>query len=303
MTRSTEENYTIKRRGDSLVCWFPHRSVFAQRPSGIRESTHGYGMSPSKMGQWYSKDENASDRFLEDLSSGRASKLYLDTYEKMSVKIGREVSRALPDVPSARRRRRRSEEGDEINLDAYIENDPACWNRTKREAGRKRQISIGISVTGHCMRTDEEFARNIAAAVAVVDAFRARGFSMRLNLISFAERSESLRGGRFEGKQPKEFGFAFPILNYGERFNPASLLNWGSSAFTRYLTFAWEDHIFPETNWSGRGYEPKITEDTMRLCEVDFVVRMKDHEDDDELVARIVDLTTGFMKTSGLATA
>src|SRR5262245_46637049 len=76
---------------------------------------------------------------------------------------------------TTKRKRRYSDEGDEVNTDRLAANDPNCWERRKR--GKKmRTFRIGISYSDHWAARERDYVSRAAAAAATVDALTALGY-------------------------------------------------------------------------------------------------------------------------------
>jgi len=98
---------------------------------------------------------------------------------------------------------------------------------------------------------------------------------------------------------PSEVGFMWEIFSYGSHANPEDLLPWGTNGNTRYLKFGWENSVWPDVDWTrgGRGGEAMICKDTIELAGIDMMVAMADAQNDDQVVARTVELVDGYTKS------
>lgn len=298
MTAKREIGFTLHKKNDVQVATFPNRHMVAQLPPVLHSTTKDSIREKSQFafGPWVDR-ESPVDAFLHDLRTGRPSEELKDMYTKMKVELGTKIRAKLPEIPLARRKRVISDDGDSINIDRFLERDTDCWESMTKVSGRKRFITIGISIIGSCVQQEEEFARNICAAVTVAEQFRAKGYSVRIVGISTVGPGWI---SWMKSRKVKEFGFIWPLVDYGDQFSPKALLNWGTSPMTRFLSFAWWDTIWPEVKeWSSRGTCQNPTKETLELAKVDMCLHMRLPGDDTAFVAKVSKMAEGVVKTLG----
>ena len=76
--------------------------------------------------------------------------------------------------------RTRLEEGDEVDVNRYLDGQDRYWNGVRKVRHEKRVVRVYVHVGGHCGRSAEQLAIGGALAVAVTEAMEAAGIAVEL---------------------------------------------------------------------------------------------------------------------------
>lgn len=82
--------------------------------------------------------------------------------------------------------RTRLEEGDEVDVNRYLDGQDRYWNGVRKVRREKRVVRVYVHVGGHCGRSAEQLAIGGALAVAVTEAMEAAGIAVELWGVCYA---------------------------------------------------------------------------------------------------------------------
>lgn len=139
---------------------------------------------------------------------------------------------------TTRRRRRYSDEGDELNVDRMMLGDPLMWERRRRGA-KKRVIRIGVRFGGYSWADGEDkFIAGAAAGCAMADALNVMGYETEI--IGFCTEEV------FSGDRPEVFGqewvCSVRLKASEEPLDVQRVLTSGLTAMSRAFWFGYEEH-------------------------------------------------------------
>jgi hypothetical protein len=82
--------------------------------------------------------------------------------------------------------RTRLEEGDEVDVNRYLDGQDRYWNGVRKVRHEKRVVRVYVHVGGHCGRTPKQLAIGGALAVAITEAMEAAGIAVELWGVCYA---------------------------------------------------------------------------------------------------------------------
>lgn len=214
------------------------------------------------------------DTYINYMLRGVPEKALIDAYQRTAKDVGPAVAASMPAIPNVRRRTFMCEDGEDVEIDRYIAGESEMYYRTKQTFAKKRAVTLGINFVAGGYRDEEWFQQMVATATVFGRELVAQGYSVRLMGLRLPGYHLP---GRSRGKTVIR-GFTWPIIDFGERFDPISALTWGIPATVRYLGFGWCASIFPETG-SGAGYEATLSDEILDLVGVDHLITAATHGD------------------------
>lgn len=170
------------------------------------------------------QDLNQLDKFL---LSGRASSRTMKAYDKELDRLRTQFPelQRLKEVGIANRRRRVwREEGDELDIDRYMNGDVEQWSSMRRASSVKRTCTIVYESGTSCGTEADSFAQSMATLAALVEIVESSGISTEL-VIAFT----SNKRGDYEHHKT----IAVKAKNCDERFDVNRLLSMSSSGMFR----------------------------------------------------------------------
>jgi hypothetical protein len=315
----------VRRRQDN---WRrPVISKGAGRPMEIwqaelaRDATHYHTPDLQRQGKLWLKAyhdawKRAEQEFHRYISRGVPSAELMKAYREAEQGILPEMKAKLDEIPEARFRLTVTDDGEDVEIDRYINAEPELWIRPERMKARKRAVTIAINLVASGQRKPAWFANMIAGVVVIGNYLIKHGYEVRLlgvRLPLFYE-GERLNGefaldksGR-PVKIPFIKGFTFPLIDFGQRFDPVRILTWGHPAVVRYFGFGWCQEIYGNKDGDvraktvhakqGAGRECKLTGDTPTKLGIDWMVTpLSDFGDKaQELLTQVGPVLTGLWK-------
>jgi hypothetical protein len=172
----------IFNSGDDLVQHF-EQNFFGEKPTwtpnGTRIATKKDEKDEWRFGNDYKNYENTK----KALSDGSILGNYLSTIEEAKQNLLErfpELSELNEIAISKRRRRKFTEDGDELDIDRYMSGDPAMFASMPRQQVRKRSARIYIDICVSGGNDAIEVTRNVAAALAMCDIVENAGISTEI---------------------------------------------------------------------------------------------------------------------------
>jgi hypothetical protein len=121
------------------------------------------------------------------LREGRASQDAVDLYNAMRESLEPAVSELIATMPSARRKRKFDIEGDEVNIERVMMQNPEHWEKRIR-GQHKKTVRIAINY-GYSAGTDEqEIMRGAARGIALADVLMRLGHGVEIQAVSFSKK-------------------------------------------------------------------------------------------------------------------
>jgi hypothetical protein len=189
-------------------------------------------------GSWTFGSHGNREALAASLAAGRPTDASWAIYEK--VKAGASFNEDGDGMLPVRRRRRQDETGDSVSIDHYLAGDSRCWTTVKK-VGRRHAITVGLMSWMTQGNGEEDFAENVAMAVALADQLLMAGYLVRIiGLATAWELVPKLRDGR----HCDEAGFTFPIVDYGEPMDEAMMMAFGTPGVCRFYGFTWATELF-----------------------------------------------------------
>lgn len=219
------------------------------------------------------------------LKAGRVPAALYDAFLEARKAVEPKVEEAGRIGNTTKRRRRYSDEGDEVNIDRYMTGDPNFWERRKR-GKKKRVIRIGISYSDHWGARERDYVSRAAAAAATVDALTALGYGTEV----WGYSTGRVCDGRMD--QGQEYTTAVRLKASDQPLDVPKVLTTGLTAMSRRFTFGVYEHegCGPEWNSTCDGLSK-----TMK-AELDLDVLLGDEASSDfdpELVELMAELRKG----------
>ena len=175
------------------------------------------------------------------LRAGRVPRSFLEAYDAARGALQPAVESFARVGRTTRRRRRYSEEGDELNIDRLTTGDPLFWERRKRDA-KKRVVRLGVQFGYIAGANENTFIRNAALAAAASDALELVGYGVDIVAVSWGD----MRGDH----QGEEWTLAVPLKTADERLDVQSVLTTGLVGMSRCFEFALWDREEGNENWN-----------------------------------------------------
>jgi hypothetical protein len=179
------------------------------------------------------------------------------------------------EIPEARFRVKVTDDGEEPEIDRYLDCETEMWIRPERMKARKRAVTLAVNMVANSNRTPEFFA-DLFVGVTVISnylvkhGYEVRLLGVRLPVFNRMSENKAIRG------------YTFPLVEFGQRFDPVRLLTWATPGVVRYFGFGWCDAIHGDMQGDeiarkiaengGAGAESRLGQDTVKKLGIDWLV-------------------------------
>jgi hypothetical protein len=220
----------------------------------------------------------------------------------------------LDEVPEARFQVKVTDDGEDVEIDRYINAEPELWLRPERMKARKRAITLGVNLVAGQDRDRQWFANMMVGVTVIANHLVKKGYEVQLlgvRLPLFPVKLDELDDDGKPIRVRGIRGFTFPLVKFGQRFDPIRLLVWGHPAVVRYLGFRWTDEIHGNADGDdvakkiagnhGAGRECKLTQDTVNKVGIDWLVTARSDKAGEmahELITQAGPVLAGLWKAS-----
>lgn len=208
------------------------------------------------------------ETLIEHLMMGKASKKVRDFFEKYRAEVERklDVSSYVGVGLSSKRTRRRSEDGDELNIDRIMTNRDDYWDSMVRD-NKRRNVRIGINFTLNSDNDEMEFARLGATASVLADVLTKMGNAVEICATYCC---------RYRGRMNDvvEFMVLFPIKRSNEPLDLQRVMSIATNGILRDLLFQMKQGEFKFG--SGMGQQKEMSDNAKKKAGVYYVVEQKD---------------------------
>jgi len=217
---------------------------------------------------WHYGSLKNRDALVESLMVGRASKKVRDFFEEYRSEVERklDVSSYLGVGLSSKRVRRRSDDGDELNIDRIMVNRDDYWDVMVRDNKRKN-VRIGINFSLAWGNDEMEFARLGATASVLADVLTKMGNAVEV----CATYCCGYDGGIDD---VNEFMVMFPIKRSNEPCDLQRIMSIATNGILRDLLFQMKAGVFEFSSWMGT--QKEMSDYAKRKAGVFYVVEQKD---------------------------
>jgi hypothetical protein len=180
--------------------------------------------------------ENAPERAARLLADGIALPAARDAYESMRESVERAVTaQVLAFAPSARRKRRYAEEGQEIDTARVAAGDPDHWASRHRVA-KRRTFRLALNVCVPSSSDPTVFARIVGSCAAASDALYRQGYGVEVTPIQYG--APTLLDGSEPAGVVRHLGLYWPAKEAHEPLDVERILSAGSPAMLRMIGFS-----------------------------------------------------------------
>ena len=185
---------------------------------------------------------------------------------------------------TARRKRRISDEGDEVSISRYLSGVPEHWSRMEKGA-RRRKVKLGINGSVSWQNDELSFLKTVALGAVTAEALERRGHAVEVYYISCAHN--------YQRNLNDEGAILFPVKKAQERFDIHRIGSIHATALLRDFTFCIQDHL-PEVDdkfngaTSGMGSNQETTEPMLNFLKLDFVIELAHTEDSQEFLQHVL---------------
>tara|TARA_Y100000361_G_scaffold79289_1_gene70149 strand:- start:14080 stop:15009 length:930 start_codon:yes stop_codon:yes gene_type:complete len=215
------------------------------------------------------------ENLVEHLMVGKASDKVTKFFEKYRAEVERklDVSSYVGVGLSSKRTRRRSDDGDELNIDRIMTNRDDYWDTMVRD-NRRRNIRIGINFTLNADNDEMEFARLGATASVLADVLTKMGNAVEICATYCC---------RYRGRMDKvhEFMVLFPIKRSNEPLDLQRVMSIATNGILRDLLFQMKEQF---QFGSGMGQQKEMSDNAKKKANVFYVVEQKDTSTTDNSV-------------------
>jgi len=260
----------------------------------------------------------AEQEFHRYVSRGVPTPDLMDAYRKAEQVIIPKVQAKLDEIPEARFRIQISDNGEDVEIDRYLNAESEMWIRPARMKARKRAVTIAINMVAGAQRSGDWFVNMIVGVTVIGNYLVKHGYEVQLLCVRlplfFEEDTEDDDYWRPEKHSVGYInGFTFPMVKFGQRFDPIRILTWGHQAVVRYFGFGWCHEIFgnDETvrgkvvaSKGGAGRECQLTGDTPAKLGIDWLVTALTGNGDNmaqQLVTQVGPVLGGLWKAGSKA--
>ena len=155
--------------------------------------------------------------------------LFWDTYRDMRDKLSPLIEELAAAQPTTKRKRQRTDFGDEIDADRWLTGDPVCFEIRKRGAD-KQVIRLGVQHNFLVGASEETFLKIAALGAAASELLERLNYGVEIYAVSFAIH---------KGQKLGQILFAHSIKLKGsnEPLDPQNVLVAGITALSRVFRF------------------------------------------------------------------
>lgn len=212
------------------------------------------------------KDEQTT---YQAIRYGRARDEIRDMYFDMIGKFEPMLEKFEGIGKSCKRRRVTRDEGDEVNIDRYLDGNDACWDRVQRDA-KMRMVRFGINFAMSWQNQEENFLKLAAIGAAVCDIVSRLGFGTEISLVC----STTSLGERTKG----EFGVKIPVKREDDQIDFESILMCSVPGLLRNTYFRVCDHY--TGHYNSMCYDPSTQ--MKQLMGVDYMLTLSWTDEDQQ---------------------
>ena len=225
------------------------------------------GKAGSSREKWtYGSHFVGRERNMLALKRGESPKYLLEKFNEfrsiLTAKI--DVSKYLGMGLSCRRRRRISDEGDNLDISRYNNGDEKYWESYKRDAQRQN-VRLGINYAVSCGCSEEDFAKLSASVSLLADILTKLGYGVEIVGMDFV--------GYSGGYDYTHLCTAGTFKRPHEPLDVQKLLNTGLPCMLRDFSFGVNDKVFDISTSQGR-----CTEVTPLLKKVANILYVAEHK-------------------------
>jgi hypothetical protein len=172
----------------------------------------------------------------EYMAAGIPSQKQLAAYDKAKDTVRKAIlggiSRYIPDM---RRRRYLADEGESVDIDAYLRRDLECWTSYTRPPVLERSLTIMLELGANYGYGEEYFQGIVGTCAAYVEILEKKGFTVQVT------GAYTTGFSNYSGYAPTQevIGAVFPLKRFGRKLNTGRFLCMGSPTVTRVFGFRW----------------------------------------------------------------
>lgn len=212
---------------------------------------HGPSVQDSYTNPW-SLGSNPCERLGANLGEcadairdSRPTEEMLTAYADLRSRLDAKLAATDFAVVSARRKRRRRDTGDFVNIDAVMTGDPNCWERHEREASQ-RLVKIFINACYSAGTSTKQIMQGGVKAAALSDLLVSKGYRVEILAACFSN-------GGHSGPQIKPYGVVATVKRSNDPLDVGAILCAGSPAHTRVHMFGAAQSIPGGHGFGGEG--------------------------------------------------
>jgi hypothetical protein len=217
--------------------------------------------------EWtYGEHFDNHDTHMLALNHGRTSPSLIIHYKKIRNMLERKlkVSKYAGQGLSCKRKRRFTDDGDEIDIDRFLANSDTPWVVTKRKS-KSRNIKIAINFGLSCGNNEQSFAKIVSAGAFLSDLLTKMGYSVEVWGVDASGYRGSLK--------LDEVCTAIKIKDSGQKLDVQRVLSIGLTGLFRNLIFG-----ILEKKWksdSTLGYQVQMCDEVRKELGFNYVVEQE----------------------------
>lgn len=193
----------------------------------------------------FGKDFRTFNETISALQSGETAARYLRMLDKVKGELYDkypELYKISETAVTKRRRRRFSEDGDELDIDRYMCGDPAMWSSMPRQEVQGRAATFFIDITISAGTDEENLVEGVIRSIALVDIVDKAGIPTEI--VIGATTNNGTRGTRL-------LTVACKAKHANEPLDIQRILSFCMTGYYRSLTFCAWVNTSPskEGNW------------------------------------------------------
>jgi hypothetical protein len=215
--------------------------------------------------------------------AGDVKQSTLDSYMKVREELEPifEELRSEMRVVSRKRVRRVCDDGDDIDMDRYMNRDMDCWVVARR-GGKMQQITLGVNFAHLGCSDEKDFVEVAALAAAASDLLSMAGFPVEIRF--------------FANSAPGSEGFAscitFPVKKAEDALDTKAILTSSIPGMFRELAFRVRETVQGASNGGGFN-SSNLTPALMAEFGVDFLVTRDSASDYKLMLTNLIRKATG----------
>lgn len=184
-------------------------------------------------------------------------------FEELRAQVKPKLQAKLKYAPSAHRRRRFREEGDDLDIDRLLGSEPCHWARMER--GRKqRTIHLGINYTISAAADESTFTAMGAVSAVVAEGLEKLGLGVKISLLVGGSQSSPGHGN------PKRSWILCTLKEPGRRVDRRRVLSLGQCAVLREHGHSLQKRLFG-CRYAGWQIAP-MNEDERKHFGIDYTI-------------------------------
>ncbi len=134
------------------------------------------------------KDMRGIEASRTAVRDGHAPNEVFEQYVALRGQLDAHVNELSASMPSAKRKRVRGIEGDEISIERVMVHDTDVWERRVRGAARQT-VRIALNVSHSAGTSQNEIVRGTVQGVALADVLQALGHTVEITAVEFSAHS------------------------------------------------------------------------------------------------------------------